>query len=886
MKDRVPLPIDSVLREIVSALRVSSSVVVKAPPGAGKTTRVPQALLDEGLIPQGSRLLMLEPRRLAARMAAVRIATERGTPLGGEVGYQIRFDDRTSEDTRIAVLTEGILTRRLQHDAVLEGVSAVVIDEFHERSVHADLAIAFAREVQETVRPDLRIVVMSATLAPLAIAEFLRGCPIVESTGRAHPVAVSYLDQRDERPLEKRVISAIRGALRNGDTERDMLVFLPGAPEIRRVAEALGPIVGAQVDVCPLYGELDDREQERALRPSPRRKIVLATNIAESSITIEGVTTVIDSGFEKILRNNPASGVDRLELVRISRASAEQRAGRAGRLAPGRALRLWTRAEDHSLPPEQESAITRTDLAPTVLEVIRWTGKSPETFAWFESPPKATIERAVQLLRLLGLIDRQTYALTPLGRCAADLPLHPRIAVMLIAAAEYDRLRDGAILAALITERDILARRPRDGSEARAALADTVASSDLIVRLDRLEELERASFSSSCAGRLGLDAGAARNVAYVKNRILEIGKRTLSRRSPERKATSVSVPKNAASVPKNREEAILRVTLAGFPDRVGRRQAATSGRLAEDRYALVGGGGARRSPTSAVKEASFLVAVEVEGRGFGQRDGGWIRIASQIDPEWLFAIGGGLHEIHGARWNREREAVETIRELRYHDLLIREGHSAEPSGARDPGVSRALEEAASESIDRALPITDEVDRAFRRIAFLRRAMPELELPEIGPETRVKLLPILCDGKRSFAELRAINLAEMLTHELTQDQLRALEAHAPERMAIPSGNRILLRYETDGPPVLSVRLQEIFGLIETPRIARGRVALRMELLGPNMRPVQVTQDLSSFWRTTYGEVRKELRRRYPKHQWPEDPRDGIPSARAKPFKKRP
>lgn len=834
------LPIDDVLPEVVGHLRSAPNLVLIAPPGAGKTTRLPQALVDEGVVPSGERVLVLEPRRLAARLAARRIADERGASLGGEVGYQVRFDDRTSKATRIALVTEGILTRRLQSDPLLEGVGAVVLDEFHERSVHADLGLALLREVQQTVRDDLKIVVMSATLDPEPVRSFLGDCPVVESQGRAHPVSVHYLERPDERSGTERVVSLVKKALRAHDAG-DVLAFLPGAAEIRRATEALDGL-GA-VEVCPLYGDLSPEAQDRAVRAGQRRKVVLATNIAESSLTIPGVAIVVDGGEQKLARHDPGLGIDRLELAKISRRSADQRAGRAGRLGPGHAYRAWTEAAHKLLPTDDEPELMRVDLAPVLLDVLTWSASDPATFGWYEAPTAGQLRRAITLLRQLGALDADDYRLTPRGRHLAQLPLHPRLASILVAGAERGHLDDAAALAALISEKDILRRSDRPARE--------VASSDLLVRIEALKAFE-ADRRGYAVEAYDLQRSTAAQVLKVRARLIQLG------RAYRAEKTSDDDP----------EETLLRLVLAGFPDRVGRR-------LSDDRFALVGGANARLARESVVQAADLLVAVGVDAGRRGSSAGGMIRLASQVEEEWLRRDTQGVHQRSGARWNRGRQAAEAVTEVRYFDLVL---HRRPASEADPEALSDCLAEAARLDLDRALPLTDAVMSFFARLDFLRSAMPELELPAWGPDDRGTLLPELCIGRRSFDDLRGVDLVTAFEHRLPPGAASALARHAPTSLKVPSGTTKRLRYDAEGPPTLAVRLQEVFGLYESPRLADGRVPVKMELLAPNQRPVQVTQDLASFWATTYAEVRKELRQRYPKHQWPEDPRDGIASAR--------
>ncbi len=851
-----PLPIDEVLEPLVRALRDGSSAVLLAPPGAGKTTRVPQALIDRAVVPAGQRVLVLEPRRLAARMAAQRIADERGVRLGDEVGYQVRFDDRTSARTRIAILTEGILTRRLESDPLLEGVGAVVLDEFHERSIHADLALAFLREIQETVRPELKVVVMSATFDPAPVARFLGGCPVLRSEGRAFPVEVVHLERADERPVVEALVSGVRRAVREVE-QGDVLAFLPGAGEIRRAKAELDGHLEERVEVHQLFGELDAAAQDRAVRPGPRRKVILATNIAESALTIEGVTTVVDGGWQKLDRFDPALGIDRLELVRISQRSAAQRAGRAGRLGPGRAYRLWSEKEGATLALDDPPEIARVDLAPVLLDVLRWSATDPRAFRWFEAPPEAMVSRALELLRALGALPPApgSFQLTPLGARLAQLPLHPRLARLLVRAHELGLDREGARLAALASERDLVRRGP-ERRDARL-----VGTSDLLDRAERLAELEAHGLSRESAARLGIDLGTARTVLRTEERLRELSRRALGD-APAR-------PRGED--PDAREQALLRVVLAGYPDRVGRRRS-----LDDDRVVLVGGGSAKLARESVVQASELMVAVELDAGARGRES--WLRVASQIEPAWLEQDGAGVRWVHGARWNPSREAAEAVKEKRYFDLLLEE----RPDSSGSPeALARVLAEAARQDLDRALPITDEVSDLLHRHAFVRRAMPELGWAPLGPEARLELLEALTEGRRSFQHLQALDLAAAIRDSLPYEQQQALDRFAPRSVPIPSGRAARLRYPAEGPPVLSVRLQEVFGLYATPRVADRRVPVKMELLAPNQRPVQVTQDLESFWASTYAEVRKELRRRYPKHQWPEDPREGIATAKVRP-----
>jgi ATP-dependent helicase HrpB len=833
-----PLPIDEVLGEVLARLKKSPNLVLRAPPGAGKTTRVAPAMLDAGLVPKGERIIMLQPRRVAARASARRIASERNVRLGDEVGYHVRHDDRTSARTRIAILTEGLLTRKLQADPTLEGVGAVILDEFHERSIHADLAIAFLREIQETVRPDLKIVVMSATLETGRVARYLGDAPIVESPGRTFPVRVDYLEKSDDRWADEQVVGAIKRILRDeSDDGGDILCFLPGAGEIRRAESTLRPIVGDRMDVRPLYGELDADAQDRALSRGGRRKIVLATNIAETSLTIEGVTWVVDSGLAKVLRHDPARGGDRLETSRISRASADQRAGRAGRTAPGRAIRLWTEAEQSRLSESDAAEISRIDLAPVVMEVLAWSTTDPREFRWFEPPPPASVERALDTLRALGVVERNRYAMTPLGERVRQFPLHPRLGAMMVEAHRLGVVPEGALAAAVASERDPMRR----GAE-----TDHVESSDLLVRGSRVAELEESRWSLSLATRIGNDVERARGIARVRDQLEDVAGRVLGKAPPR---------------PADTESATLRAVLAGYGDRVAKRRAEGG-----ERVVMVGGRGAKLAKESVVKAAPLLVVVELDDT---RREAeSLVRMASAIEEEWL---ASRVEKRAVYRFNAERQAVEMVVVRQYFDLVLSERYERGGPAVDSTAVERVLMEAARADPTRAFAVDAEADALLQRLAFLATVMPELELPVIDRAGLVGLLPDIVGGKKSFGELRQVDLSQAIRNQLGYKRAADVDKHAPMKLPVPSGSQILLRYEPGGPPTLAVRLQEVFGLETTPRIAAGRVPVRLELLGPNYRPVQVTQDLKSFWDGTYQEVRKELRARYPKHSWPDDPR---------------
>lgn len=856
-----PLPIDALLPELVATVCRERRLVLVAAPGAGKTTRLPPALAAAGM----KRVLVLQPRRVAARAAAARIAAEQGWQVGREVGYQVRFERRAGPETRIELLTEGILTRRLQSDPFLEGVDSVVLDEFHERSLHADLALALLAEVRES-RPELHLVVMSATLEALPLARFLQDAPLIEVPARPFPVDVERraFDDRDERrPLVERVGAAVLRAL--AQDGGDVLVFLPGAGEIRRCLEQLQTsLEGRDIELLPLHGSLPLEAQQRALSRGSRRRVVLATNVAETSLTIEGVTTVVDSGLVRQLRHDPASGLDRLETVRCSQASATQRAGRAGRTQPGRALQLWSEATHVSLPRHTSPEIRRVDLTRCVLELRAW-GTDPHTFRWFEAPEAAALSAAEALLVLLGALREDDRGITERGKRLLELPLHPRLGALLLAAQALGCANEGAALAALLSERDILLTDALYG--ARAAATQSSGSSDLLARYELLRQAEAAGFRADTLRALGLHGAGSRQVARVRDDLVA----RLPEPARPGPARGPRTPRDGHLTVK-REQALARAVLAGYPDRVARRREAGS-----PRAVLVGGRGVTLAPESVVREAEFFVAVLLDDRRQRERGG-----AREAQVRWAVAIDEGwlpTQEVATEHFDATDERVVARSERRYLDLCLAERpHSPDPECA-----AKLLAQEAARRPERALQL-DEPPRTLRaRVALLQRAMPELGLPLLDDEALQRLLPALCAGKTSFAELRREALVPWLSGLLSTEQRRLLERHAPERLKVPSGRSHALVYPDDpsAPPVLAVKLQELFGLQETPRIAAGRVAVLLHLLAPNGRPAQVTQDLASFWRQTYAEVRKELRQRYPKHPWPEDPLGAPPTHRTKP-----
>lgn len=853
MPTPIVLPIDQVLPSLLAHLRSSSNVVLRAPTGAGKTTRVPPAVFDAGLA-GGGQVVMLEPRRLAARAAARRIAFERGVELGGEVGWHVRFDKKSSRATQILVVTEGILVRRLQDDPFLEGIGCVIFDEIHERNLDTDLSLAMVRKLQRDARPELKIVAMSATLVPDQLVRFLGDAPLVESEGRLYPVEVRYLGSEERVPLGRQVTAAIAQALES--TTGDVLAFLPGVGEIRRTHEDLRAIAERRgVEVFELYGDLPADQQDAVLQKRARRKVVLATNVAQTSVTIDGVTAVVDSGLARVQRFDPSVGLDRLELERISRAAADQRAGRAGRTAPGVCLRLWNEAEQRSLSPEDDPEIRRVDLAGAALELYSWGERDLARFEWFEAPNANALQRANQLLRKIGAIDDG--GVTQLGARLASLPVHPRLARLLIEGVRLDCVERAALAAALLSERDAFLR-----SRMRRVATQT-SDSDLLDRVAALEDFEDTGATTTEAGEL--DRGGAHFILRARDQL----KRSVeSSRVAFDGFTQLDGGVSADSLPNQR--ALTRFALlAAFPDRIAKRREPKS-----RRGVMAGGRGVTLAESSAVAEPELFLCLDLDAGARGERAEALVRIASGVEREWLDPRRITTHV--DLAFDDEKERVIAWKRTTFDDLVLDEVQAGLPN---DGEVARVLAEAAASQIERVWPRDDvEVANFVQRVRCLRAWMPELGLPEFDVASLRAVLAGLCEGRRSFEDLRKAPWLDGLRGSLDYKQLQVLEREAPERLAVPSGSQIRLEYEFGRPPVLAARIQELFGLAETPKIAAGRVGVVMHLLAPNHRPQQITEDLRSFWNNTYPSVASELKRRYPRHAWPDDPWNATPERR--------
>jgi ATP-dependent helicase HrpB len=805
---------------------------LEAPPGAGKSTLVPLALLDTAWLDR-RKILMLEPRRLAARAVASRMAQLLGEPVGKTVGYRTRLETRVSEATRIEVVTEGILTRMLQQNAGIEDIGVVIFDEFHERSLHADLGLALCLDTQSVLREDLRLLVMSATLAAESVAKLLGHAPRITCAGRLFSVDVRYASRssRDLRELPANVSAAVCKALENDPG--DILVFLPGQGEIRRTQALLeARALPRNVTVLPLYGELDPGAQDRALQPTAdgTRKVVLATNIAETSLTIEGVSIVIDSGWERRMRFDPATAMNRLETLRISRASAEQRAGRAGRLSAGVCYRLWTQSEHDTLLPQTPPEIQEVDLAPLALELAAWGVRDAGQLRWLDPPPSAAFAQARDLLRELDALDAEG-AITPHGRAMAQLGMHPRLAHMVLRATDRGARTLASELAALLEERDIVRTDPAD------------ADVDVRTRLDALR-------NPGAIANARIDMGA-------RHRVLQSAKQ-ISSRLPSATTTEAHVEAGA-------------LLAHAYPDRIARR------RDEAGRFLLASGRGAHIAQPQLLSDAEFLVVASLDLKDREAR----IRLAAPVALETLLEeLPELIVDRERIEWDSRQRAVLARRERWLGAILIEERRLERPDSAQ---VLAAMLAGIRELGLDALPWTKEATRLRERLAFAHR-VDSAEWPDVSDRALLAnletwLTPWL-DGITRADHLARLDVEQILRGLLSYEQQRRLDELAPTHLTVPSGSRIPIDYSSD-EPFVAVRLQEVFGLQRTPTIADGRVPLTLHLLSPAHRPVQVTRDLASFWAQGYAEVKRELKGRYPRHYWPEDPLRAVATARAKP-----
>jgi ATP-dependent helicase HrpB len=827
----VPLPIDDVLDDVVSALAGGSVAILRAPPGAGKTTRLPLVLLRAQWL-RDRRIILLEPRRLAARAAAARMAASLGEPVGRTVGHRMRMDTRVSADTRIEVVTEGVLTRMLQHDPSLEGVGLVIFDEFHERSIHADVGLALTLHARMLFRPDLRLLIMSATLDTARISEVLNGPAVITSEGRQWPVDTHYLD----RPVDGFVDDATAAmALRNlGMHDGDILVFLPGAAEIRRAEAFLRGRVDPDVDVFGLFGQLPQAIQDRAIAPSPtgRRKIVLATSIAQTSLTIEGIRVVVDSGLMRVPRFSPRTGMTRLETVRVSRATAEQRRGRAGRTAAGVCYRMWTKAEDAGLVPHDAPEILQADLTPLALDLASWGIENAGDLAWIDEPPRPALQQARSLLTDLHALDAGR--ITQHGQRITDMGLHPRLAHMVLTASTIEQPHLGAaacVVSALLAERDVL-RGSRDP--------------DFRLRIDALRRNDRSGPVDEA----------------TRQRVLSEAARLATH-------TGISGDHRALSTLAHASDNAGLLLALAYPDRVAQRRS-------DGRFLMRNGRGVMCDAPSLTNE--FIVVAEMDDSG---RDARVYHAApiSRDEIESLFHTDIELHTV--IEWDDPSDSARAYRVRTLGAIVLERVRVTSP----DPQIEQRLLIAAIRRKGIALLPWDSTTASLRlRAQFARRYLPDA-LPDLSDDALNErlddwLTPFL-QGARRLSDITPSLLHDAVRTLFTFEQLRQIDSFAPHEFTAPTGTAVVIDYSNPNAPSAAVRLQEMFGIAKSPTVGGGRVPVTLHLLSPARRPIQVTSDLDGFWKGSYFEVRKEMRGRYPKHDWPLDPLSAAPTRKARP-----
>lgn len=845
------LPIDPLLPELCARLAEKRCAVLEAPPGAGKTTRAPMALFEAGL-GGGGEVLVAEPRRLAARMAARRVAAERGERLGDRVGYRVRFEEVAGPKTRVFYVTEGVLLRRLLADPKLSGVGAVVLDEFHERHLDTDLLLSLLAELKKTARPDLSLLVMSATLDAEPVAAFLGDCPRLRSEGRMFPVEIEHLPEPDLRPLEKQVVSAVRRLL-DLDASGDVLVFLPGAGEIRRAQAALDPLARERaLSVVPLHGDLPIAEQARAIEPSRERKVVLSTNVAESSVTIDGVTGVVDSGLARVAEHSPWTGLPSLGTAKISRSSAVQRAGRAGRTAPGRVLRLYTKGDFLARVEHDAPELLRADLAEALLTLHGAGIRAPDELAWLSPPPPARVAAAEELLSVLGALDASR-RLTEVGRRMLELPLHPRLARVVVEGARRGVGAAAALVAALLGERDLRLSSRTDFSGGRQGADTATGPSDVLELVDSFELARSLDFQPQRLRSHGLEPRSVEAVARAE--------RQLSRLIRRERAETPSDD--------DPEQALLLAVLTGFADRVARRRKPQGLELI-----LSNGKSARLSPNSVVRNEELLVAVDVEERaGRAGSNEGVVRLASAIRAEWLLEFYPDRIQLTDElSWNAEAERVENSSRMAYGAVVLEESRSASPPS---PAASAVLASAVVDYGAQEFLKSDALNLLGERLALVAQHYPNSGVSALDASSAKARVLALCEGVTSFAELRALDVAATLTANLSGAERRLLDEAVPERVRLPGGRSVSVHYEPGKPPFIESRLQDFFGMADGPKLCGGRLPVTLHLLAPNARAVQVTSDLAGFWQRHYPGIRRELMRRYPRHAWPEDGRHAEP-----------
>jgi ATP-dependent helicase HrpB len=841
------LPIYELETAIRESLLSGNRLILRAPTGSGKSTQVPRMLLKHGLLADGG-CVVLQPRRIAARMLAARVAWEQGSRLGGEIGYRVRFDSAVSRDTRVTFVTEGILLRELVSNPDLQGISTLVFDEFHERHLYTDVTLGCALRLQETSRPDLRILVMSATLDTVGLEQALAPARVLESAGRTFPVSIQYLQrtpQPDSEPIWETAANTTAAAMREMP-EGNALVFMPGAFEIQRTLEALGRTLPGGIEVLPLHGELPADVQDAAVADTGRRKVIVATNVAETSLTIPGVRLVVDSGLARIARFDPHRGINTLLIEKISRASADQRAGRAGRIAPGVCIRLWTERDHADRRASELPEIRRLDLSEVLLTLKAAGVPSVRDFRWLEQPDPKSLDRALELLDDLGALDGLDGPITDAGRRMLAFPMHPRFSRMLVEAERLGCVRLTLAAAALAQNRSIFVRTGDKGVLARREeLFGGETSSDFLRQIAALEWSRAQRFSLDACSRLGIHAQAARQAAGILDQFTEIARKEKL---------------DMEGRPSDWDAALRKCLLAGFSDQVARRL--DRGTL---RCAVTHGRRGTLSRDSAARDAMLLVVAEIGEIGKGQGDVETIlSMASEIEEPWLRELfPRAVTRSVETAWDAETRRCVSRETVRYRDLVLRE------IDRDDVDYDQAAGILAARILDGTIHFDAWRDLAepwLLRVATLRRAMPELEIPEFTAEDKQLVLEQFCHGAAGARDLKDRDLMPWLLDWLPPAAQQLLHSHVPERIELPSGRKARIIYDAKEAPKVSSRVQDFYGIEKGIAICGGRIRLKLELLAPNQRPVQVTESLETFWRDTYPKLKQELSRRYPRHEW--------------------
>jgi ATP-dependent helicase HrpB len=840
------LPIFEIEQRLLESLTTEKRLVLTAPTGSGKSTQVPQMLLDSGFLRNG-QATVLQPRRLPTRMLAAWVARSRGVKLGSEVGYQMRLDNVTSATTRICYLTEGVLLRRMLADPNIAGISAIVFDEFHERHLFGDITLARALQIQSTTRPDLIILVMSATLDVAAVQNYLRPCALLSSEGRTYPVTVEYLAKpAREISVWDLAVRELEILLR-AHPQGDVLVFMPGAYEIMRTVRAARDALGRQFLIFPLHGELPPDEQDAAIARYDRRKIIVATNVAQTSLTIDGVRLVVDSGLARVPRYDSYRGINTLLIEKISRAAADQRAGRAGRTAPGHCLRLWSAHEQNARPTQELPEVKRLDLSEVILTLKASEVNDLTTFPWLETPDPLALKRAETLLADLGAIDQIAGTINELGRRMIAFPVHPRYARMLLAAQEYDCVRPVALIAALTQGRDLLIRaQAKEIDDGRGALFDDATDSDFVVLMRAWKYAQRNGYDDERCRRMGIHAQAARQIGLLFEQFLSIAA-----------AEGFDIRHKPVA-----PEAVQRCVLLGFSDHVAKRLNPGSPRceLTHGRRGVLARESVVKAPIFVVSEAREVEKGAAKDRTLTVV----LNLATAIQEEWLRELfADDFTESGVVVYDPAQRRVIVRNQVRFRDLVLREKLSDKPPGdeaaailAREVAAGRCQLENWNEA----------VEQWILRVNRLREWMPELELPAIEETDRLSMREHICHGALSYNEVEGRPVLPLVKSWLSRTQQKWIEEYAPERIQLPGGRTVKVAYSADRPPTIAARIQDLYGIKNALWIASRRVVLRIEVLAPSNRPVQVTDNLSVFWNETYPKLKHELRRRYPKHEW--------------------